>query len=171
MEPLLVLNQHSDNQDNYENRPTVKVVILNNNDEVLTFGNFLLGGGVELNESLEQAIHREVLEESGAIIEIIKPLGYVVQFRDYLKKKYQVHGFLAKFNSFESNPTTQQEDEIGKKCSWARIDSLIDILEDKILLLENNNELDKASDSYQGPLYNAKTQIVFLKKAKEELTR
>jgi 8-oxo-dGTP diphosphatase len=41
----------------------------------------LIGGGVEKNENLEQTLRREVLEESGCDMQIIKELGYTEEYK------------------------------------------------------------------------------------------
>ena len=43
-------------------------------------GRFLPGGGLEAGESDVDAIHREVMEECGRSLEIVKELGTAVQF-------------------------------------------------------------------------------------------
>lgn len=51
----------------------------------------LPGGGVEEGESIEEALHREITEETGCTIVAIEPLGYVEENRahaDYTQLSY-----------------------------------------------------------------------------------
>ena len=54
------------------------------------------GGGVEKDESLSEAIKREVKEELGIEIEIIDYLGCVFDSYNLIKQRNEVHFFLAK---------------------------------------------------------------------------
>lgn len=62
-------------------KPGVGVVILNENDEILMerrsdcglWG--LLGGKMDVGESVEETLHREVFEETGFKVEVVKFLG------------------------------------------------------------------------------------------------
>lgn len=93
---LLTLNANKFEPENYSVRKTVKTIIPNENNEVLIFGSNLIGGGVEKGESDEDALKREALEEAGIEIEIIKPLGDITQYRDFLKKKYIITGYISR---------------------------------------------------------------------------
>lgn len=165
---LQILNEGENVLKEYDVRPTVKAVIINNNHEVLLFANSLIGGGVDEGETLLEALDRECLEEAGITVNVFQEVGTVIQYRDYLKKKYEVHGYLAHYGEKIGNPTTDQESEIGKKTEWKTFDEAIQILKNKITSLENSN-LETKDDSYQGSLYNAKTHLLFLEEARKNL--
>lgn len=66
------------------------VVLLNNNKILIIRAengayHSIVGGGVEDNEGIENALSREVKEESGYDISIINPIGYL----EYWTKKYK----------------------------------------------------------------------------------
>ena len=72
MNILATFNDNDFEPTDYIDRPTVKAVILNDQDEVLLFSGGLPGGGVEDGETNEQALARECMEEIGGTISIGK---------------------------------------------------------------------------------------------------
>jgi 8-oxo-dGTP diphosphatase len=76
---------------NYWKRTGVYAVIQNNYDQFLCVENldghlFLVGGGVESEESLERALSRESIEETGHDIQIIEEIGRAE--RHWVSEKY-----------------------------------------------------------------------------------
>ncbi|RAI82670.1 NUDIX domain-containing protein [Macrococcoides goetzii] len=71
---------------NYKNIPSVYAVILNNaKEKVLTVRNgkghyFLPGGGIENNESDQECLERELLEETGYSVSIGNYIGNAKQY-------------------------------------------------------------------------------------------
>ena len=148
----------------YVPRPTVKAVILNEKNEVLLFSNMLIGGGVDEGETLGEALARECLEEAGVVVEMGESLGVVIQYRNALKMRYEIHGFIATFIKAVAMPSTTQEDEVGKSCQWKTLEEAIAYLDEKVKRLEQDTEMDRTGDAYYGKLWNAKTHLLFLRK-------
>lgn len=69
------------------------------------------GGGVEANESLEQALHRELREELGVEVEILEKLGYVEDYYNLIHRKNLNHYYLCRILSFKENQLTKEEKE------------------------------------------------------------
>ncbi len=150
----------------YAERRTVKAVVVDDKGKVLTFGPHLLGGGVEVGESDEQAIAREMLEEAGIEVEIIRPLGRVVGYRDAIRKKYIVDGFLCKYIRKLSTPTTTDEDEIGRESLWHNsTEKAIQYVAEEVKKVQQTDKASYEGDGYQSRLYNAQTALAFLKEA------
>lgn len=170
MRPTNVLMSFSEEPSDYQNRPTVKAVVIDEDGDTLLFGLSLLGGGVEEGESLEAAIHRECLEEAGILIEILAPLGEVIQYRDALKKRHEIHGFLVRFVRQQSEPTTTQKREMNRSLTWLTFDKAEYMLEKRIAEVEEARETYPAGDAYQSALYSATTALVFLREAKKVLS-
>lgn len=135
---------------------------MNENDEVLFFGSGLVGGGVDEGEVDEDALAREALEEAGIQIEIIKPLGDVIQYRDFLEKKYIVTGYLCKQVGVASDSTSAQIDEQGVHATWKNIQEAISDLKLQIDSLKNADPSAYEGDTYQSKLFNRETTLRFL---------
>lgn len=146
----------------YTDRLTVKAAVLNDDGQVLLFGHFLLGGGVEKDEGLERALKRECLEEAGVLIDHLVPIGIVIQYRDALKKRYEIHGFRAHFVEKISEPTTTDEAEKKRTTVWMTLSEAKENLQKRIEEIEMIGNQDPASDQYQAQLFNTMTSLAFL---------
>lgn len=167
MQPIKILKSSFEEPSDYKSRLTVKAVVLDGNGSVLLFDNALLGGGVEEGESLEEAIKRECLEEAGILVDSLEPLGIVIQYRDALKKKYEVHGFSARFIEKISEPTTTQESEMKRSTSWLAWSEAEDTLKKNIEEIERVGNQNPTSDKYQAQLFNTMTSLIFLRRVKD----
>ncbi len=67
------------------------------------------GGGVEPGESLEEAIHRELLEELGVQVEIVCALGLVSDYYNLIRRHNLNHYFLCRVLSFGASHRTPEE--------------------------------------------------------------
>jgi ADP-ribose pyrophosphatase YjhB (NUDIX family) len=164
VELLLTINDNTfEPQDYYIIRKVVRAVILDETEtKVLFFGSLLVGGGVEDGESDEDALHRESMEEVGATVKIIKPLGEVISYRDYLKKKYIVHGYLCKKIGELVTPTSTDPEEQLNEPVWVDIITSIKKLEDEISSLESNRSSFEL-EVFQRKVHNRKVALTFLK--------
>ncbi len=119
MNILGVFHENDFEPTGYQERPTVKAVVVNENDEVLLFSGGLPGGGVEEGETNEDALRRELLEEVGATIDIVRDLGNVITYRDHIKRKYIFTGYECRLLSLDA-PTTTIEHEKDAPFVWKK---------------------------------------------------
>lgn len=70
-----------------------------------------IGGGVENDESLEEALHREVLEEIGYECEIIEELGVIVDHYNLLNRETISTYFIVRLKEFVGE-THRHDDEL-----------------------------------------------------------
>ncbi len=162
---LLTLNANIVEPMDYIVRLVVKAVIQNDRGLVLLTSSGLIGGGVDIGETNEGTLHREAMEEAGVRIEIIKPLGEVVQYRDVLKKKYITQGYLCKYLETAGAPTTTDADELNMKNIWENPQEAIQRIQAEIKELKEKNHSNYEGDTYQSKLYNRETAVAFLKVA------
>ncbi len=92
----------------YESRNIARAILMNEEGKFYfhhLFGNDLFGhrdyyetpgGGVEKGETLIEALKRECLEEVGYDIEVIAPIGEVIDYYNLIHRKNNNHYFLAK---------------------------------------------------------------------------
>ncbi len=78
----------------------------------------LPGGGVEENETPEVALIRESKEETGCEVEIIKPIGRILELRKMSGISNDSHGYLAKVVSRGNLALTEKEISEGKDVMW-----------------------------------------------------
>lgn len=79
----------------------------------------LPGGGIEENETPEEAFRREVLEETGCIIEIIDELGTTVEYKSQDNFKQTSFVFIGKvIEDTKALHLTQKEKDEGAILTW-----------------------------------------------------
>ena len=147
----------------YRDRPTVKVIISKGRDVLILNNGLLPGGGIEPDETDFQAIERELAEELGASVENISVIGEVVQYRDFLKRRYVVNGYSADLVAFDKEPNPQDEREAQLTVGWHTVDVALELVEASIRHYDNIAIVD---DSQQGKLYNLQTTRELLRQFK-----
>lgn len=110
-----------------------------------------MGGGIEENENMEEALRREVDEEAGCEIKDIVELGYVEELRtvnNFLQISYVFISRVQK-NKKQLNLTKQEQDEGAELCWFLP----------EIALKKIKECYDKLIPSKYSNLYNSKMVI------------
>lgn len=141
---ILTLDQHeidssisADERESYYIRKAVRAVLEDDDGQVALMHakqrNYykLPGGGVDEGESLEVALDRELVEETGSTATVTKSLGEVLEWRDFQKMKQISYAYKATLNEKIGDPDfTQSEIDEGFELRW------IDGLDEAIKLVE-----------------------------------
>jgi 8-oxo-dGTP pyrophosphatase MutT (NUDIX family) len=127
-----------ENIDKFEIRRAARAVVFDSNKNVgiLYVGKYnyhkLPGGGLEGDESIDEALKRECLEEIGCNMETFAELGEIIEYRDKWSFKQYSYCYLANVVGEKGKPDfTQTEIDNDYIIKWVS-------LEDAIKLLEND---------------------------------
>ena len=119
----------------YRVRKAARAVVINDRDEIallfVTNGNYhkLPGGGIENNETIYDALKREVEEEVGTMIEDIEELGLTIEYRGEVAQLQISYGYKAKATGELKEPIdTEEEINDGFVLRWVPMHIAIEIL-------------------------------------------
>ena len=146
----------------YIDRPTVKVIVQNSDNKILIINDGLLpGGGVEGSENNSSALKRELLEELGIEVTNQQEIGSVIQYRNFIKRKYLVYGYGAVYKAKVADPTPKNDREAQFSYDWYSIQDARRLLQSSINRAGDDAEKNKNSDT-ESKLYNLMTTKQFL---------
>ena len=116
----------------YEERLAVKMVLFDEDNKLAMVGTkrrLLPGGGLELDEHIYDAAVREVREEVGCAIDIIREIATTEEFREKIGRHQITHFLLASVEGEKGLPQTTQADEQGIVIEWHTLDDAVKLLE------------------------------------------
>ena len=124
-------------------REAARGIIIENNQILLVFSEKfkdykLPGGGLEKNENFEQALLREVKEETGLSVKIESFFEEIMEFDEAQEIEMDYFKMYSKYficRKLEKN--SQIISEIGSKTMWVNIDEAI--IKNKKAMLESNS--------------------------------
>lgn len=119
----------------FNRRVAVKVALCDRENMIALVGTkyrLLPGGGVESNETLEQAVIRECLEEVGCSVDNIKEIATALEYRAKTRRHQTTHFFTATLRGEKGVPETSQVDEQGIQVEWFTQNEAIALLEKQL---------------------------------------
>lgn len=141
-------------------RPSVKVVIKKDDKILLLNDGLLPGGGIDAGESDGEAITRELREELGVTVEGVQEIGIIIQYRNFLGKRYVIHGYEATLETAGGMTDPQDEGEVSFVVQWLTLEDAIAYVTSSIERVAKKSMND---DANQGKLYNLTTTLRLLK--------
>ena len=103
------------------------------------------GGGKKVNETLRAALKREMREETGYEVEIVKELGMVNDYYNLIHRNNKNYYYLCKITSFVGKTLEDYETSMIEELVWVDIDKAIELYENMggsgVAILVRNREL------------------------------
>lgn len=91
----------------------------------------LPGGGIESDESPEEAFKREVLEETGCKVEIVEKLGIAEEYKCQINFKQISNVFVGKvIEDTKQLNVTEKEKEEGARLLWEMPEKALELIKD-----------------------------------------
>ena len=89
----------------------------------------LPGGGVEKNETLKEALFRELIEETGCKAKIISEIGKIIEHKTHMNILQTSYCYIAKVTNEGKPQFDEGELESGFRLEWMSINFALKILE------------------------------------------
>ncbi len=89
----------------------------------------LPGGGIEENETLQQGLQREVMEEVGCRISNERKVGEIIEYRNLLGVKQTSHCYIGDAEEVDSPTFTNKEIAEGFQVRWLPYDEAIKVMQ------------------------------------------
>jgi 8-oxo-dGTP pyrophosphatase MutT (NUDIX family) len=125
--------------DSYSIRKAARAIVENDDGDIAVLyvekHNYhkLPGGGLELNENIEEALRREVMEEVGVDISVIDTVGAIIEYRNLFELLQISYCYFTKTIGKAVKPSfTEHEINEGFMLKWVTIEEAINILEQDI---------------------------------------
>lgn len=164
-------NQEDNKQDVvFEDRLTGKAIVFDYDNKIALVGNrvnpyyLLPGGGIDNEESIENGIIRECLEEIGCTVVLLNNFGVIEDYRNRDKKHCINHCYTAKLVGEKGALSlTEDEKKNGMHVIWASLDEAVKILEDEV------DQLKKGEVKFYNTGYNILRDHLFLKELQKTI--
>lgn len=126
----------NEKQDEYKTRKTARAVVYRDDKKIAILFNSrdnyhkLPGGEIEENEDPNLGVIREVLEETGANIEVIKEVGSIAEYKDRMGILQISHCYIVKTLGKIAEPKfNKKEIDSGYKLKWVKPEAAIKLME------------------------------------------
>lgn len=115
-----------------DQRATARAIILNRGKILLAYSkkydDYMTPGGGVANESYEDALYRELVEEMGVMVKNVRPIGYIDEIRlnENGRVLYQKsHYFFTEIDGHVEKRLETYELDFGLEPAWVHIEDVI----------------------------------------------
>lgn len=150
----------------FSDRLTGKAIVFDDENNVALVGTnvnkllLLPGGGIEADESVEDGVIRECLEEIGCHVKLGASLGIVEDYRERDKKHKISHCYIANVVGEKGSPKlTESEKENGLHVTWISLSEAIKTLK------KQKQQLRNGEIEFYNTGFNILQDELFLEKA------
>ena len=144
----------------YKIRKASRSIVFNNSGKIallyVSKNNYhkLPGGGIEIGEDINTALHREIMEEVGVNIEVLGEIGTIIEYRDKHELLQISYCYYSKVKGDSKETSfTDEERDAGFQLKWVKLDEALSILQ------------EDTPDNYVGKFIKNR-DLLFLEKAK-----
>ena len=120
----------------YSLRSAVRAIVFNSNNKIAILNakkyefHKLPGGGIEKGENKDKALERELQEEIGCKVKIIKEVGKIIEIKNKYGQKQDSFCYITKVISRgSSNLTKEEKEDLGIEIEWFTIKEAISLFE------------------------------------------
>jgi len=128
-------------KEDYRIRTAARAIILDSQGNIAILSTSQLkvnyhklpGGGLEDNEDIIKTLIREIREEVGCEIEILKEIGEIIEYKNDYNQKQTSYCFLAKVKGqIGATNFTKEEENVGFKLEWVTIEEAIRLFKESV---------------------------------------
>ncbi len=120
----------------YSLRTAVRAIVFNPKNKIAILNakkykfHKLPGGGVEKGESIKKTLERELKEEIGCKVKIIKEVGKIIEIKNKYGQKQESFCYVANILSeCDFNLTKEEREDLGVEVEWFTINEAIKLFE------------------------------------------
>lgn len=98
------------------------------------------GGRIEGNESFEECLEREVLEETGIVVKALDQTVTTIEY--FIDSVWTMHYFTVEIIEMGKKiQLTDEEKDLGMKTVWRTLDEVLDIFENEVPTHKNGSNV------------------------------
>lgn len=130
-----VLGREIKSTKKYSSRIAARAIVFNSKNKIALLAakkykfHKLPGGGLNKGENIKKALERELQEEIGCRVKIIKDIGKIIEIKNKYNQKQTSYCYAAKvLSECNSNLTKKEKDILGIEVEWVSLEKAAQLL-------------------------------------------
>lgn len=131
-----VIGKRQEFKGEYSLRTAARAIVFNSKDKIAILNakkykfHKLPGGGVEGKEDIKETLERELKEEIGCKVQIIKEVGKIIEIKNKYGQKQDSYCYVANvLSKCKSNLTKEEKEDLEIEVEWTKLDKAIKLFE------------------------------------------